>query len=93
MCVIIIGRKRETPDTKTQKFVVSRICIGRSENRNYGQNSNFLSKIEFFVKNRIFSQNPNSGQNSKFSLKIEIFVKDRNIRQNSELFFKIEISF
>jgi len=45
------------------------------KNQNFGQKSNFRSKIKILVKNQTFVQKPNFGQKSNFRPKIKILVK------------------
>ena len=54
------------------------------KNGNFGQKSNFWSKIEILVNNRNF------GHKSKFFSKIKIFVKNRNFGQTSKFWSKIK---
>ena len=58
-------------------------------NRNFWQNSTFLTKLEIFDKTRNF------GQNSKFLTKLEIFWQNSKFlfKIDKQLLFKIEIFF
>jgi len=56
-------------------FVTSKIL---DKNGNFGQQSNFLSKIQFLHKNRNF------GQNSRFWSEFEILEEIENVGQQSK---------
>ena len=65
--------------SKNRNFIKSKYLV---KTRNFGQNSQFWSKLAILVKTRNF------GQKSKFWSKLAILVKNRNFGQKSKFWSK-----